>query len=413
MADSADHLLRIDKSGMVHPVGRIASQQLRAREGEWRFMASARDYVVFRREVKDPRVLKLSGEIRTPGSVGDVVGLIAQSSMSGECVVIDEAGTRSLFFDHGLLAGVQTTVPSERLGETLYRFGVITRDQVEEAVKLSQESGRRLGEAAVELEFVSAEELYPMMTRQAEEVFYATMQVGDGMFYFFDRYDEGEMLHRHNLNTAGLLMEGARRMDELKFFREKIPNETYIPVVTIKPSRDVPEDLAATYAEVDGKRGINEIGRRVGMLEFEVTQAIFQLVNGGFVSVKAARPEGPVALVEAFNPALEEIHRACDAAGKGREIRDGLGRFATGGGVFDPLFLMAGPTEAGTFKAERVAKNLVALAGDDPDTWLLGLMHEYVGFGLFHAGSLLSREQETQLVKSVTELLKPVRPESK
>ena len=408
-----DDLLRVDLTGTVHPVGRTASQQLRSRSGDWRLQPSPKQLLVFRRDHPDTEdattpVLKLAGEIRSPGALCDVVALIAQSSWHGELHVLCEAGARSLFFDQGHLVGATTTVPDERIGETLYRFGVVTREQLDTAVQASAASGKRLGEAAVELDFVSAEELYPMMARQAEEVFYAALHVGGGMFYFFDRYDETIMLHRHNLNAGGLLMEGARRMDEMRFFREKVPNDSFIPVPQARDKKP-PEDLVEVFSQCDGKRTIAEIGRRTGQLEFEVTRAIFQLTNGGYVQMIAPRPRGPEAILEAFNPGIVEIHRRCDMAGKGSELRDGLSRFATGGGVYDALFQGAGPLEDGSLKPDRVARNLVALAGDDPDTWLMQLLHEYVGFALFHAGSLLPRDVETGLASAVTELLKPVR----
>lgn len=141
-----------------------------------------------------------------------------------------------------------------------------------------------------------------------------------------------------------------------------------------------------------------------------MTRAIFQLINAGAVHMTAARPRGPEAIVEAFNPALIDIHQRCDAAGKGAELRDGLGRFATGGGVYDPLFIGAGPLADGSLKPERVARNLVSLAGDDPDAWLTELLNEYVAFALFQAESLVPREVETALVSRVSASLLPMRP---
>ncbi|WP_394839586.1 DUF4388 domain-containing protein [Pendulispora rubella] len=439
MSDRED-LLRVDQTGTVHPVGRTASQQLRSRAGEWRAMPSPRNLIVLRSEIDSASVLKLAGEIRTPGALCDVVALIAQSNWRGELQIFEEEGLRSLTFDVGTLVGAASTVPAERLGEVLYRFGVVTREELERVILVSNASGKRLGEAAIELDFVTAEELYRMMSRQAEEIFYGALRVGEGMFYFYDRYDEKSMLRPHNLHAAGLLMEGARRMDEMRFFREKVPNDDYVPirasymspvnsvrspigdtvsgarsVVDVSShSRDardakVPENLAEVYALCDGKLSISEIGRRIGQLEFEVTRAVFQLVNGGFVQVIAPRPRGPEAIVEAFNPGIIEVHRQVDAAKRGQEFRDGLARFATGGGVYDALFQGAGPLPDGSFRPERVARNLVAIAGDDPDAWLMQLLHEYVGFALFHAGSLLPREVEAGLVNAVTELLKPVR----
>ncbi|WP_394828869.1 DUF4388 domain-containing protein [Pendulispora albinea] len=509
MSDRED-LLRVDVTGTVHPVGRTASQQLRSRAGEWRALPSPKNLIVMRSEEDNAPVLKLAGEIRTPGALCDVVALIAQSSWRGELQVLEDEGWRSLSFDAGKLVSAASTVPSERLGETLYRFGVLTREDLERVILVSNASGKRLGEAAIELDFVTAEELYPMMSRQAEEIFYGALRVGEGMFYFYDRYDEKSLLRRSNLHTASLLMEGARRMDEMRFFREKIPNDSYVPVRSgylssgvssvssngsnvvnggssslglsgrdfsinsatsmhslgspssssapsspgapssnssvnmasssylphvspeiapdmsphisaqwgghsgVRSISEVPENLAEVYALCDGKLSVAEIGRRIGQLEFEVTRLVFQLMSGGFVQVIAPRPRGPEAIVEAFNPGIMEIHRIvdevdADGARRGQEFRDGLARFATGGGVYDALFQGAGPLPDGSFRPERVARNLVKIAGDDPDAWLMQLLHEYVGFALFHAGSLLPREVEAGLVNAVTELLKPVR----
>lgn len=404
-----DDLLRVDATGTVHPVGRTASQILRARAGEWRVLRAPNDVLLMRPASMEGSVLKLAGEMRTPGALCDVVALAAQSNWRGELAVLCEQGTRSFYFDHGLVVGASTTVPDERIGETLYRFGVITREQLEAIVRSAESTGKRVGEAAIELEFVTAEELYPMMARQVEEVFYAAIHVTEGSFYFYDRFDEKVLLRRHNLNAGALLLEAARRMDEMKYFREKIPNDTFIPVPTGASGKKAPDELAEVFAQCDGKRSIADIGRRIGQLEFEVTRSIFQLCNAGFVMMTAVRPQGPEAIVEVFNPALAAIHGACDEAGKGPDLREGLSRFATGGGVYDPLFMMAGPLDDGTFKPERVARNLAALAGEDPDAWLVQLMQEYVGFATFQAESLVSREVLSNLSSKVTELLKPLR----
>lgn len=403
-----DDLLRVDSTGAVHPLGRAASQQLRPKAGEWRLIASPKELIVARSMTWGDAVLKLAGEIRTPGALSDIVALAAQSGWRGELIVIAEAGNRSFYFDSGTIIAATTTVPEERLGETLYRFGVITREQLDTIVRATAETGKRLGEVAVETGIVSAEKLYAMMAQQVEEVFFAAIHVSEGAFYFFDRFEEKNILRRHNLNAGGLLMEAARRMDEMRFFREKVPNDQYIPVPVSgkKPA----EDLIKVFDECDGQKSIADIGRATGRLEFDVTRAVFQLVSSGCVTVVAPRPRGPEAIVETFNPALHAVHERCDAVGRGAELRDGLGRFATGGGVYDPLFMGAGPLPDGTLKPDRIGRNIAALAGEDPDAWLVELMNDYVGFALFQAESILSREAQAKLLADVMEILKPLRP---
>ena len=404
---SRDDLLRVDGTGTVHPVGRVASQLLRPRVGEWRLLPSPRDLIVARSMSGGDAVLKLAGEIRSPGALCDIVALAAQSAWQGELIVLSEAGTRSFYFDRGAVIGASTTVPEERLGETLYRFGVITREELDRVVRVSNDLKKRLGEAAIELGIVAPEKLFEMMARQVEEVFYAAVHVSDGSFYFFDRFDDKNILRRHNLNAGGLLLEAARRMDEMRFFRDKIPNENYIPVQV--PGKKPPDDLAHVFAQVDGKASVADIGRATGQLEFEITRSLFQLVSSGCVQVVAPRPRGPEEIVVTYNPALALIHERADQAGKGPELREGLSRFATGGGIYDPLFMGAGPLPDGTFRPNRIAGNIAQLSGDDPDAWLVGLMNDYVGFALFQAESLVPREVHLALQVDVMELLKPVR----
>lgn len=409
MSSDRDDLLRIDGTGTVHPLGRVASQQLRPRAGEWRLIASPKDLIIARSMIGGDAVLKLAGEIKTPGALSDIVALAAQSQWVGELIVLAEVGTRSFYFDHGSVIHASTSVAEERLGETLYRFGVLTREQLETVVMKSAETNKRLGETAIDLGIVPADTLYAMMARQVEEIFYSAVQVSEGAFYFFDRYEEKNIIRRHNLNAGGLLMEAARRMDEMRFFREKIPNDSFIPVPV--PGRKPPEDLTDVFLKMDGIRSIADIGRAIGQLEFEITRAAFQLVSSGCAYVIAPRPRGPEAIVEAFNPALSAIHEKCDEAGKGTELREGLSRFATGGGVYDPLFMGAGPAMVdGTLKPARIASNIAMLAGEEPDAWLVGLMNDYVGFALFQAESLLPRDTQTALTAQVMELLKPLRP---
>jgi len=405
--DKRADLLRVDSTGTIHSVGRTASQEMRARAGEWRLLPGPREACLLR-PADAVGTLRMAGELRTPGAVCDVVAMAAQSSWTGELVVLDADSQRSVYLDGGAVVGASTNVASERLGETLYRFGVITRAQLDAVIKASTVSGKRVGETAIELDFVSPEDLFPMMARQVEEVFYAALRVGDGAFYVFDRYDETLLPRRHNMSAGQLLMEGARRMDEMRFFRERIPNDEYIPVRRAGDKKPPPE-LSEAFSQCDGKRSIAEIGRRTGQLEFEVTRSVFQLLQGGFITVTAPRPQGAVAIVSAFNPALIAIHARCDAVGKGSELRDALSRFATSSLAFDPLFFGAGPGPDGSFIAERVTRNLAVVAGEDPDAWLVQLLEEYVGFALFQAGSLLPREQEASLAAQVAEVLKPVR----
>jgi hypothetical protein len=414
--------LRIDATGTVHPVGRRASQELRARAGEWRLVLAPGGVLLAVSAGPGARRPRLAGEVSTPGGLCDVVSTIAQGAYSAELTVFEalerepegrEAGptgisVRSILFDHGNVVGASSTAPGERLGEMLWRFGAITREQLAEVLSAAEKTGKRVGEAAIDLEFVEPEELFVMMGRQVEEIFYAAVHVSRASFFLFDGLDEGVPL-RHPISTGQLLMEAARRVDELRFFREKIPGDAWVPTLLPASGRKAPVELSAVLEQCDGRRSVAEIGRRIGQLEFEVTRAVFQLATAGLVAVVPPR-EGPPAVVGAFNRALVEIHRAVDEAGKGRELRAAVEQFVMSTGVFVPLFDGAGPGADGSLRPDRVARNVVTLGIDeDPEAWLVQALFEYTGFALFHAGSLLARDGEKSLNARIAEMLKPLR----
>jgi Domain of unknown function (DUF4388) len=411
MSEREDRL-RIDATGTVHPVGREASHDLRAREGEWRVLPSPSE-VMLLVPAGARRSVRWAGEVRAPGALSDVFTLAAQASWHGELLLHTESGVRSIFFDAGNVVASHTTIPQERLGEILFRSGVFpSRAELTELLSACEQSGKRLGEAVIELGITTSEALFPMMGRQIEEVVFGALRADEGTFAFLEGFDVSSIKgSRFSLNTGALLMEAARRMDELAFFRERVPSDAHIAsqIVGVKvPSAE----LAPVYEKCDGARNVAEIGIELGMLEFELTKALYQLVSAGLVRLTAARPKGPEAVILAMNPALSMIHERCDAHKRGAELRAGLERFATGGGVYDPLFQGAGPLPNGTFREARVARNMAAFASTEEDAWLLQLMHDYVGFALFQTESLLPRDDQRALATQVMAMIVPLMPHS-
>src|SRR5262249_13272879 len=127
--------LRIDGTGTIHPIGVAASQSLRARAGEWRLLRSPGEVVLAFPAGEGGRMLRLAGEVRAPGALCDVVATVAQGAWGGELALYEDETARSLFFEGGQVVGATTNVPSERIGEILWRFGAITREEQERVVQ--------------------------------------------------------------------------------------------------------------------------------------------------------------------------------------------------------------------------------------------------------------------------------------
>src|SRR5262249_31529742 len=158
----------------------------------------------------------------------------------------------------------------ERIGMVLYKFGAITSEQHERIMERVG-NGARYGTAAVELGAVTQEQVFLFLGRQIDEVVFATLVVGDGTFFFLDGFDEARLVARHAVSANALLMDAVTRMDELRYFREKIPSSEHIPQRL--PNRaPPPEEFAATYGAIDGQSSVEGIGRATGRGEFETTK---------------------------------------------------------------------------------------------------------------------------------------------
>jgi hypothetical protein len=417
MKDARNELVRIDDDGVAHAIGTVASQRMRQREGAYR-MLPAPQHVVFmrytgedgRRDDGDGAVVRIAGEIASAGCMLDILALVAQAGWKGVLTVFGGDSKRSILFDQGNVVGVQTSEEKEWLGSVLYQYGGLTAQQLQE-VTAQMSEGRRFGEVAVELGFLTSGDVFKFIRRQVEEVVYATLTVEDGTFFFLDGIDESRRASTQVVSANALLMDGVTRLDELRYFREKVPNSQYVPekVPAVRPPA---EDCLEVFQAIDGKRSVQEIGRVTALGEFETTKAIYTLMQSKHVVLRPPRLSGGTpAVVAAANDVLRAVFKTMQSEGRTDDLRLGLNSFAVGAGVYDMLFRGAGPDESGCLDAETVADNAgIVAAGEDPETILKHLLHDYVSFALFSVGAILGKDTETRLTQQVSQQLTNLRP---
>ncbi len=417
MKEARDELVRIDGRGEAHPIGVVAGQRMRSHAGAYRVLPSPK-HVVFmrytgedgRRDADDGAIVRIAGEVTAPGALCDVIALLGQTGWRGELVVEDDERVRSIFFDSGNVVGANTNVDDERIGSVLYRYGALDAQQLEQVVEQSK-VGRRFGEVALELGYLTRESLYAHISKQIGEIVFATLTVSDGTFFFLDGFDAARLVTHHTLGASALLMDGVTRMDEIRYFRMKIPSSEHVPVKL--PGRSRPEDFSKVYDAVDGQQSVEDLGRSTGMGEFDTTRALYALVQSQHLGVHPPRLSGgPTGLVRAANGALLDVFAAAASAGKADEVRESLASFAVGAGVYDMLFRGAGPDASGALDPDRVAHNAVIVAGgSDPHHILKQMLHEYVSFALFSVGAALGSDVEAEVTLKVAPYLGTLRPQ--
>jgi hypothetical protein len=356
-------------------------------------------------------VVRLAGEITAPAALCDVLAMMVHTRWRGELQVRSGETVRAIFTENGNVVGAESNVPEERLGQVMFRYGFLDAGRIDHVLSaMRDDPSRRFGETAMDLGLLDGEQIYQMVGRQIEEVVYGALEVDDGTFFFLDGFDPDRLASHHVLSASMLLMEGVTRLDEIRYFRQKIPSGDWVPVRTDRTGP--PAEFLPVYDFVDGRASVAEIGRMSGAGEFETTKAIYALCQSKHVSISPPRMDGGArAIVAAANGALRAMHRVVDAAGKGDTFRETLASFAIGAGVYAVLFRGAGPDSHGELVADRVAVNLSGMAGADDESYLKSKLHDYVGYALFTAGSLLGHEAEVTLAHEIGSILASLQPQ--
>jgi hypothetical protein len=406
-------LVAVDRAGNARPQGEVSTLRLQARAGFFELLPSPHDFILLRRD-GGTRNVTMGGEVRSAGILCDVVSFIGHCGWRGELVVFQEMEHRSLWFDQGHVVGGRSSVVRERLGEVLYRHGVLTRDQVEKCSDATIGGRLRFGEAAVKLGFVTREQLFRLMGRQIEEIAYGTLLVDQGTYWFLDSFEESELAALEKLPVGNLVREGVRRMHESRFFRTRIPSERHVPVHATGRSKP-DNDPLKIWGAVDGERSIADLCRALGQGDFEVTRAVFQLVQSGHIAIRPPRVVAREA-VRIFNEAISIVLRELDAFDEGDDVREGLAAFVSQRPLLTELLSHAGPSDDGTIDAVKVEENVMATKEPRRQEELLGQsLYEYARYALFLAKPHLDRVQPTpskrRVSLQVNAVLEPIAPE--
>src|SRR5690606_11191070 len=137
MSNNRDELVRIDRQGVAHPIGTIASQRMRPHQGTYRLLPSPSHVVLMRYTGEDGQVdegdgaiMRIAGEIVVPGTICDIIALLGQTGWRGILSVHTRDATREIFLDQGSVLGVRSSDPDEWLGRVMYRYGHLSEEDL-------------------------------------------------------------------------------------------------------------------------------------------------------------------------------------------------------------------------------------------------------------------------------------------
>src|SRR5829696_1516715 len=221
-------------------------------------------------------------------SLPDVLQLLSMGGKTGCLSVSHRSNFGYIYFDRGRISYASIVNRRDRLGDLLVKSGVITAEQLEQAIdQQSPQRDRRLGDILVALGHITREELNRHIRTQIEEAVYFLFTWSQGNFNFEAdvRPDEQDFLV--NINPESLLLEGARRVDEWGLIEKKIPSlDIIFEVDRAKLAASAPQlapEQEVLLPLIDGRRDVTALIDESGLSEFDAGKALFGLATAGYL----------------------------------------------------------------------------------------------------------------------------------
>ncbi len=223
-------------------------------------------------------------------SLAEILELINLSRRSGVVRVEREGRQACISFRAGKVIAANDGSPTEPIGAVLVREGIITPKQLQEALDLQNQMRHKLlCEVLLEIGLVSREEMARRLQQRTEEAVYRLFEWSQGDFLIetYEGQDQSEDPFV-SLSPTHLIMEGARRIDEWRRIREKLPSGDI--VLQFAPSYALRGDeITLTSPEwevlalVNGERDVDAIVAKSGLSPFETQRILYGLLSAGLL----------------------------------------------------------------------------------------------------------------------------------
>ena len=229
--------------------------------------------------------MALSGDLATMG-LEDLFQWLAVGKKSGVLELRGSLHTKRVAFHEGRITSVWSSDPREYLGQYLLAFRRITEDQLREALATQEDEQQLLGRILINRQLITEAEIRRIVQLKVEESIYDTFLWSVGSFEFHDGVASHQKSMLLSLDVTGIVLEGARRMDDWKRIRRVIRGGDAVlaPVPEAIAERlPLASEDADILARLDGHIRVDQLVLDIRMPEFKINKLLFDLHEKGLV----------------------------------------------------------------------------------------------------------------------------------
>jgi hypothetical protein len=232
--------------------------------------------------------MSFAGNLKTI-AFSDILQLVSTGKKTGRLMATHASQKKELFFRNGnLISATSSNTQEDMIGNLLVRMGKINKADLQKAVNIQQQSGRRIGAVMLELGLLTKPELAQYLKIQVEEIVYNLFSWSEGEFSFQDELKPPDDQILVNLETMNLIMEGTRRIDEWLEIRKALPEPSRLLKPVLNPNLRG-KDLTLTAEEyqilmmIDGAKTFADLMENSPLGDFLTAKSIYTLLNLGLI----------------------------------------------------------------------------------------------------------------------------------
>jgi len=238
--------------------------------------------------------MSITGNLKTM-ELSELMQWLSQGNKTGTMIIDNGRVKKQIHFRGGRIISSASTDPKEHLGHFLVSHGFINENELSNAIQMQEKTGMLLGKILVTIGAISEEDLNRLLRIKAEESLYDIFSWNEGEFRFLDDQLPERTFIPMDLEVTGLVLEGARRMDEWSRIREVIPSAQALPVALVDRFDDnqlTPGDRKILDL-VDDQHTIEEIALETHATEFHVCRVIYDQVEKKNIKIVKPRWSQP------------------------------------------------------------------------------------------------------------------------
>lgn len=230
-------------------------------------------------------------------SVLDILQLIANQQKTGTLTITSKKGKIVVDFKKGMITSAFHVKKGAQLSidEYLLESGRISEANLAKARKSHLETGLAWDEVLIKDGYVTEAEFKEIVTFKVQEIIDELFMWDEGTY----RFELGKELYPYSrvkvsLRTQALIMEGARRVDELPRIRDALPDENVLIVKTGKVVSGLGPAEKKFLSLLSRPSTVAELARRGRMGGFRTYEVLFKMIKAGIVKTAGMKePEIP------------------------------------------------------------------------------------------------------------------------